>query len=108
VGSKAVEYLASPSGQVVLGKFPEYLDVAQQVGARAFNIPIQYWNSMTRVEQWAANVKFLDRAIARGDQFLLATSVKDVSAVTGYLRMELDYLISKGYQLSVDGTSLFK
>jgi len=63
---------------------------------------------MSPAEQWVANVKFLDRAIARGDNIVLSNPVKNINKVSGYLRKELDYLASKGYKLSRDGTQLIK
>jgi hypothetical protein len=63
---------------------------------------------MTPAEQWAANVKFLDRTIARGDNIILANPVKNINNVSGYFRKELDYLIGKGYRLSKDGTQLIR
>ena len=63
---------------------------------------------MTSAEQWAANVKFLDRLIARGDKIVLSNRVTDINKVTGVFRKELDYLIDKGYKLSSDGLQLIK
>ena len=96
------------TGTTVLGKFPDYLNLASELKARRFNIPSNIWNKMTPAEQWAANVKFLNRTIARGDNILLTNPVKDITKVTGYFRKELDYLIGKGYKLGGDGTKLIK
>ena len=63
---------------------------------------------MTSAQQWEANVKFLDRAIARGDKFLLSNPVKNISETTGYFRKELEYLVEKGYKLIDNGTKLVK
>jgi hypothetical protein len=63
---------------------------------------------MSPAEQWAANQKFLDRAIARGDDFLLSDPIRNVDNVTGAFRQELDYLISNGFRLSPDGTRLVR
>lgn len=60
---------------------------------------------MSQTEQWAANQKFLDRAIARGDDFVLATPLDNVRAGSFFER-ELQYLFSKGYQLADDGARL--
>lgn len=99
---------AGSSGKTVLGKFPDYLDLASDLGAKRFNIPTNVWNRMTSAEQWAANVKFLDRAIARGDRIILSNKVTDLNKVTGAFRKELDYLVEKGYQLSADGLEMIK
>jgi hypothetical protein len=63
---------------------------------------------MTAAEQWAANQKFLDRMIMRGDKIILSNPVLDINKVTGAFRKELDYLIGKGYRLNNTGTQLIK
>jgi RHS repeat-associated protein len=62
-----------PSDTVVLGKYPEYKQVGEETGSRIFDVPSDAWNAMTTEEQWAANQRFLDRAIARGSEIRLAT-----------------------------------
>ena len=99
---------AAKSGQTVLGKFPDYLKLADEIGAKRFNIPMDVWNKMTKAEQWAANQKFLDRMIARGDEIVLSNPVKDINNVSGAFRQELNYLIEKGFRLSEDGTRMIK
>lgn len=95
-------------GQTVLGKFPDYLNLADDLGARRFNIPQDVWARMTKAEQWTANRKFLDRMIRRGDDIILSNPVKNVNEVTGAFRQELDYLIQQGFRLSDDGTRLLR
>jgi hypothetical protein len=63
---------------------------------------------MTSTQQWAANLKFLNRTIARGDKIILSNPVKNINNVYGYFRKELDYLLSQGYRLSKDGKELIK
>ncbi len=63
---------------------------------------------MTKAEQWAANQKFLDRLIARGDEIILSNPVKDIGEVSGSYRKELEYLLGKGFRLSEDGTQLIR
>lgn len=53
-------------------------------------------------------MRFLDRAILRGDEFFLSNKVADISKVTGAFRQEIEYLISKGYRLSADGLRMIK
>ncbi|MEH6305236.1 DUF6443 domain-containing protein [Olivibacter sp. CPCC 100613] len=99
---------AAKGGTTVLGKYPDYINLASQLNARRFSIPSSVWNKMSPAEQWAANVKFLDRTIARGDKIILSNPVKDINKVGGYLRKELDYLMNKGYKLNSSGTQLIK
>jgi hypothetical protein len=92
----------------VIGKYPNYLKVADEVGAKRFNIPANIWNKMSEAQQWAANQKFLDRTIARGGDIMLDKPLKDISSVSGQLRKELNYLNERGYQLSQDGSRMIK
>lgn len=87
----------------VIGKYPIYLEKARQWGANALNIPTQQWNALgSRAAQWAANVRFLDEAIARGDSFRLATPFAQGWAETGtWYKAELIYLLQQGYELVI-------
>lgn len=95
-----------PKSKIVLGKYPDYIKLSDELNAKRFEIPMDIWRKMTPKEQWAANQKFLDRATTRGDDIILSNPVKDINSVSGAFRKELDYLIKKGYQLSDDGTQL--
>jgi len=99
---------ASKKGKTVLGKFPDYLELSEKLGARRFDIPMKIWESMSTAEKWVANKKFLDRLINRGDDIILATQVKNIKDMTGYFRKELDYLIANGFKLAKDGMKLIK
>jgi hypothetical protein len=103
--AKAIEKVAE--AKIVLGHFPEYKVLADDLGAKRFNIPESIWNAMTDAERWTANQKFLDRMISRGDEIILATSLDRVRPGS-YFARELDYLAKKGYIPSSDGTRLVK
>ena len=45
--------------------------------------------------------------IKRGDDIILATPINKIKPGS-YYQKEIDYLISKGYKLSSDGTKLIK
>jgi hypothetical protein len=60
---------------------------------------------MSPAERWAANQKFLDRAIARGDEFVLATPLSQMRIPSSF-HDEVRYLLSKGYRLSDDASRL--
>lgn len=68
----------------------------------------EIWNKMSETERWAANQRFLDRLIARGDDIILSNPVKNINDVSGAFRKELDYLIGKGFKLSEDGTRMIR
>jgi len=102
------EVVAAKGGTTVLGKYPDYINLAEELGAKRFNIPTNVWNKMTPAQQWGANQKFLDRMIMRGDKVILSNPVLDINKVSGAFRQELDYLIGKGYRLNSTGTQLIK
>jgi hypothetical protein len=60
---------------------------------------------MSPEEQWAANQKFLDRAIARGSDIQLATPA-DAAREGSFYERELQYLQSKGYTVGPGGTTM--
>lgn len=66
------------------------------------------WERMSEAQHWGANQKFLDRAIARGGDFLLDKPIKSIDGVSGQLRKELNYLSQRGYQLSEDGSRMVR
>ena len=93
------------SGQTVLGRYPDYKNLSDGLGARRFDVPSDVWNRMSPAEQWAANQKFLDRTISRGDSIRLGSPVERATEGS-FFRKELDYLFGKGYTLDSSGTSL--
>jgi hypothetical protein len=105
--SKIAGSAGPDAGIAVIGKFPRYLELAEELGAKRFNIPPNIASEMSEAQMWAANVKFLDRSIARGDTFILASPTEGLKATSGYAK-ELDYILSKGYRYSIDGRSLIR
>jgi len=93
------------SGETVLGRYPRYVELSDELNARRFQIPDEVWKRMTPDEMWAANRRFLDRTIARGDDIILATPIKDVPPTSVFAK-ELRYMRSKGYRVSEDGKRL--
>ncbi len=103
--SSRLENAAAKTEATVLGHYPAYTEMAEQLGARRFNVPTEFWNKMTPAEQWTANQKFLDRMISRGDNVILATPLDKVRPGSFFDR-ELQYLQSKGFKPSADGTRM--
>ncbi|WMJ23169.1 hypothetical protein RBG61_00495 [Paludicola sp. MB14-C6] len=99
------EVITAP--QKVIGHYPEYVELSKKLNTKPFSVPDNIWNKMTSDEQWAANQKFLDRAISKGTEFNLATPIDKVRPES-YLQKEIEYLMSQGYKLSSDGTKLIK
>jgi hypothetical protein len=96
---------AATRGTSVLGHHPAYLEKAAELGARHFNIPPEIYARMSSAERWAANLKFLDRLITRGDEVILTTPVGRVT-VGSTLEREVQYLLGRGYQVVDDGWRL--
>ncbi len=99
------EVITAP--QKVIGHYPEYVELSTKLNTKPFSVPDNIWNKMTLAEQWAANQKFLDRAIFKGTEFNLATPIDKIRQGS-YLQEEIEYLMSQGYRLSSDGTKLIK
>ena len=106
-GKALVVREAAKGGTTVLGHYPAYTKLGSKLGANRFQIPTNVWNKMTAAEQWAANTRFLDRMILRGDNIRLATPLSKVKPGSFYQK-ELNYLFDKGYKVSSDGLWLVK
>ncbi len=91
-GLEEAAVLEAP-GITVLGHFPDYVELAQSLGANYFSIPEAEWAAMTAEEQWAANQAFLDAAIARGDTFVFSN---EVARAGSFFERELQYLMERG------------
>lgn len=107
VADEVVE-VAAKRGQTVLGHFeqgpdyPGYVEYAKSIGARYFDVPTVHWNRMSSAQQWAANERFLERAIARGDEIILSTPAAAARTPSSFAR-ELQYLFDRGFTLADDG-----
>ena len=91
------EYKEAKVGITVLGRSKDgYVKLASLLHANVLNIPKDIWNALSADEKWAANQKFLDEAIARGDQFILSTHFLNAEPGTFFAK-EIKYLLEKGY-----------
>jgi hypothetical protein len=91
---------SSEAGTTVIGHYPEYVNLAEDLQANFFSVPTEQWNAMTQEEQWGMNQKFLDDAIARGDTFRVATPLDKVRPGS-FLEKEINYLTSKGIKVEI-------
>jgi RHS repeat-associated protein len=105
--NEGLPQLTKGTGKTVLGHYPEYVQLANDLRARRFNIPEQVWNKMSEAERWGANKKFLDRLIARGEEIILATPLSKLRPGS-YFARELEYLASKGFRPNVEGSKLIR
>ena len=94
------------SGETVLGHYADdYVGLAQSRGASYFDIGDAY-NGLTGPQQWAANQRVLDAAIANGDRITMATSRLNIRPGSP-LAQEIEYLTGPaGRYRWVDDTTL--
>ena len=83
---------------VVIGHFPAYIELAEQLGARRFSLAADDYDRMTGDARWSANQGFLDAAIADGCMFILATAPSGIRPGSVFER-EIAYILSIGWQL---------
>ena len=93
------------TGVTVLGRYPDYVDLSNEIMARRFEIPPEAWKAMMPEAQWTANVKLLDRTIARGDTIVLSNNAHSVNPISYFVK-EILYLQKKGYSIYADGFSM--
>ncbi len=105
ITAAASSRISSVRGVSVLGHYPAYIQLGEAVPSRVFSIPAWVWKNMTPTQQWAANSRFLDRIIARGDEIYLATNAAQARAGSIFAR-ELEYLVARGYSVVDDGWRL--
>ena len=91
------------SNKTVLGSYPDYVKLSDELGARRFDVPTEIWkNKMNAAQRWDANRKLLDRMISKGDKVILSNPASSAKPDTSFFR-EIEYLKSQGYRVSNDG-----
>lgn len=60
------------SGITVLGSYPGYVALGEQLGANYFKIATSEWDALSYAEQRELEENFINAAVARGDQFRFA------------------------------------
>ena len=82
-------------GVSVIGRYPRYIEVSDDVGARRFDIG-SAWAALPDDEaRWAANRYFLDKMLEAGDKFVWTADPRTVRSGPWFLR-EAQYLQSRG------------
>jgi hypothetical protein len=94
------------AGRTVLGH-AGYVEEAQKLGANYFEIADDVWAKMDDAERWAANEKFLDDVIARGDDIILSTPAGKAFP-NSFFDRELKYLAGQGFAPNADGTRMLQ
>lgn len=91
----------------VLGHYPEYVRLAEELEAESMQIPMEKWDRMSPGRQWRTTVRYFNRRIRDGHLFRLATPVGRARPGSYYVR-ELQFLSGKGYRLSPDSLWLVR
>jgi hypothetical protein len=106
LGSDAATEAAGGAGDaLVLGKYPDYIKLADELGARRFSIPDAEWNALTPEARWAANQAVLDQAIADRIPIVLSNPATP-EFLTGTYGDEISYLIKQGYEIGPNAMSM--
>lgn len=92
---------------MVLGHYPEYVELTDKIQAESMQIPMEEWGRMTPEEQWNTTAGFLDNAADRGLIFRLATPLDRARPESFYVR-EVTHVLSRGFRVSPDGLWLVK
>lgn len=96
---------AGAGDALVLGKYPDYIKLADELGARRFSIPDAEWNALTREARWAANQAVLDQAITDRIPIVLSNPATP-EFLTGTYGDEIAYLIKQGYEIGPNAMSM--
>lgn len=82
----------------VIGHFPNYQMVAEELGAQCFCIAPSELLALTSEELWRRNRAFLEDNIVAGGQFVLATA-PEAAKPGSWFEKELAFLIGQGAKL---------
>jgi hypothetical protein len=96
---------ASAGDALVLGKYPDYIKLADELGARRFSIPDAEWNALTPEARWVANQAVLDQAITDRIPIVLSNPATP-EFLTGTYADEISYLIKQGYEIGPNAMSM--
>jgi hypothetical protein len=96
-----------PRNAISIGRFPDYVDHARATGSRSFEVDADAWRSMSQDEQLLRNARFLDDAIMRDSEILLASPIHRAEEGTGFA-FEVEYLTAAGYEVSSDGSRMVR
>ena len=88
------------SRNAVLGHYPDYVEIADILGASRFSVPASLWSTWIATGQaWPENRQFLDECVRSG-RIITTTPPSLARLGSAYLR-ELVYLQTRGYPIGV-------
>jgi hypothetical protein len=91
-------YYATAAGgtAAVLGRYPEYIDEAESMGANVFSMPSRLYSTLDWMgEGWTANQAFLDKVLSTGQQIYLASP--PLGQDGSIFQEEMFYLTGRGF-----------
>ena len=95
------------ASRTVLGRYPEYIQMAQNLKSRLFNYPTSTWNQLTLGQQYRLNMEFLRVAANRGQEILLSANAYAAPANFAFAS-EIRYLLSRGYRIVDEGWRMIR
>jgi hypothetical protein len=113
----AIDHVGNLPNTITIGRYPAYIRDGQGSGSRVFDVGDHPFTAMVGrldsfgglqddSEFWIRNSRFLDKAIANGSTVRLASDPFARANLRSGFRREVDYLISKGYSVSPDGSTM--
>ena len=94
------------SANVALGSYPEYIEMAKQMGYTYFDMPPKIWDMLSEHPDiaWSINQTFLETMVNQGNAFTYYSGVQanpfngvtEVKEIGLYGLMELEYLSGVG------------
>ena len=94
----------APKGISVLGHWPEYIKLADELNAPRFDIG-ELWGKLSPAVRRALNHDFLDAVAERGDDVILSVH-RNAVKIPSELEDEIKYLLEKGYSWAKSGKRL--
>ena len=85
-------------GKLALGRYPNYIKLANKVGANSFNLSNEEYTSMSSAERWAANKSVIDAAVKNGDHIIFSNFPSEATAESTFLK-EIMYLKEIGVNI---------
>ena len=87
-------------GTTVIGSYPRYIHVSDQLGGRRFDVGSHAWSALgSYASRWQANVYFLNQMMKAGDVIVMSSDPRAARPGSWYFH-ELNYLRSIGHLLT--------
>lgn len=90
---------------IVLGHFPQYVELAKSLNLGHYQIPPELYNSMNDTQRWAMNSQYINDCMKLGANFLIEPN----RVISAWLYEEINLILQSGsYQWLEDFSALVK